>query len=270
MRRTAILPALLLLLCVARHAHGLPADEMQRLLAEATGFFNEAGAAAGGDQAAARALYQKALLRFTRIAEEGGIRNAKLYYNIGNAHFHLGNLGRAILNYRRALLYDAGDANLLQNLQAARGKRIDRIEEKERTRILRILFFWYFDVPSSVRLVLFTVASAAFFLSAAARLFWKRSALTWVLGVALGAAVLSAGSLAADSLAPFSDRAGVILGAEVTARKGNAASYEPSFEQPLHEGTEFLLREERSLWYYIELADGRLCWIPRDAAELVR
>jgi len=268
-KRYAAFPALLLLLLLpAGRAHGLPAEELRRLLGEATGFFNEAASRTDTDPAVARELYQKALLRFTRIAEEGGIRNAKLFYNIGNTQYHLGNLGLAILNYRKALACDEGDANLLQNLETARGKRVDRIEEKERTKILRILFFWHFDLSAPLRLILFLAGFVLALAAATVRLFARRGIVDWVLGVSCAVAVMFGGSLAADSMP--ADRAGVILAGEVTARKGNALSFEPSFESPLHEGTEFVLREERSLWYYIELPDGRRCWIPKDAAALAR
>jgi hypothetical protein len=269
-RHAAFLAFLALLLLPAGRAAAMSRDEMQRLLAEATGFFNEASAKAGTDDASARDLYQKALLRFTRLVDEGGVRNGRLYYDLGNTQFHLGKLGEAILAYKRAQLYAPGDPNLQQNLEFARGKRVDKIEEKERTKVLRILFFWHYDLPSSLRLGLFAAAFAALFLSAAARLLWKRGFLPWILGISLAVALLFAASLAADSLALFTEREGVILRPEVTARKGNALSYEASFQEPLHEGTEFLLREERTSWYYVELADGRLCWVPTETAGLVR
>ena len=56
---------------------------------------------------------------------------------------------------------------------------------------------------------------------------------------------------------------------EVTARKGDGTIYRPSFDRPLHEGTEFVLREDRSSWYRVELTDGRTCWLPARAVELV-
>lgn len=33
---------------------------------------------------------------------DAGYRNGQLYYNLGNAHFRLNQVGRAILNYERA------------------------------------------------------------------------------------------------------------------------------------------------------------------------
>jgi uncharacterized protein YgiM (DUF1202 family) len=45
--------------------------------------------------------------------------------------------------------------------------------------------------------------------------------------------------------------------------------YESSFQEPLHDGTEFTLVEERSGWYLIRLRDGSSGWIPIFSAELI-
>ena len=50
----------------------------------------------------AKKLYEKAILSYEKIINEGEIRNAKLYYNLANAYFLNEQPGKAILNYRRA------------------------------------------------------------------------------------------------------------------------------------------------------------------------
>ena len=64
-------------------------------------------------------------------------------------------------------------------------------------------------------------------------------------------------------------RSGVILEQEVMGRKGDSTTFEPTFKEPLHMGVEFNLVEERKGWLHIELADGRRCWIPESAAEII-
>jgi SH3-like domain-containing protein len=58
---------------------------------------------------------------------------------------------------------------------------------------------------------------------------------------------------------------GVVVRAEVVARKGNADSYDPAFTEPLKEGTEFQVVERRGAWLQIQLAGGQIGWVP-DAA----
>jgi SH3-like domain-containing protein len=60
---------------------------------------------------------------------------------------------------------------------------------------------------------------------------------------------------------------GVITTDSVEARKGPAYAYAPAFAQPLHDGLEFKLIDERDAWMQIELSDGRQCWIPENQAS---
>jgi SH3-like domain-containing protein len=61
----------------------------------------------------------------------------------------------------------------------------------------------------------------------------------------------------------------VILAKEVEIRKGDGTAYQRSYVDPLHDGTEFRLLEDRAGWYFILLPDGRRGWIPGTAAEMV-
>jgi tetratricopeptide (TPR) repeat protein len=209
-------------------------------------------------------------MRFERIVDDGGVRNGRLYYNIGNAWFRMGDLGRAILHYRRALLYTPNDPNLQQNLAYARSKRRDRVEPKAETRVLRTLFFWHYDLAARTRLMLFAVAFGAVWVLAARMLFRRGTALRWGCFVAVGLSVLLLGSLTIEAAVSSRTVAGVVLADEAVARKGDAETYQASFKEPLHAGTEFDVVEDRGEWLQVDLADGRRCWLPRQSVGLVR
>jgi len=51
-------------------------------------------------------------------------------------------------------------------------------------------------------------------------------------------------------------------------RKGNGEGYAPQFEQPLHEGVEFTILEQRGGWMHIELTDGNSGWVRQREVEL--
>ena len=87
-------------------------SEERELYRQGTEYFHQAVETEKTDPDAARDLFEKAAFRFERLVAEGGVRNGKLFYNIGNIHFLLGDIGRAILNYRRAGLYIPNDPNL--------------------------------------------------------------------------------------------------------------------------------------------------------------
>ena len=62
---------------------------------------------------------------------------------------------------------------------------------------------------------------------------------------------------------------GVITTNEVVARQGDGVNYTSSFKEPLHEGTEFDLLEQRPGWLHIRLSDGSKGWITEGSAELI-
>ena len=63
------------------------------------------------------------------IAEQGG--SLQLYYNLGNAYYRSNQPGKAILNYERALRYDANDEDTKANLEYVQSKIVDKIPEDE-------------------------------------------------------------------------------------------------------------------------------------------
>ena len=250
-------------------AQPLSQTELVDLFSEGKRQFREALDVEASDPTTARRLYTDSLARFRRIAEEGGIRNGKLLYNIGNIHFRLGNVGQAILFYRRALRYAPNNSDLLHNLEYARSTRVDHIEEQETRTILKTLFFWHFDFSPQFRLVVFCITCAVAWVSAALFVLLRRRSLVWIAVMSALVTTAFLGSLAADEISSSRNAYGVILADEVVARKGDNESYQPSFRDPLHEGTEFKLLERRKEWFYIELADGRRSWIPSDEAGLL-
>lgn len=66
----------------------------------------------------AEALYCEAISRFGT--------SSTLFYNLGNAYYRQGNLGKAIVNYERALKLDPTNADASANLEFVKGKIADR------------------------------------------------------------------------------------------------------------------------------------------------
>ncbi len=217
----------------------------------------------------ARALLEKAALYYEAVHREGGIENGKLFYNLGNIYFRLGDIGKAILSYRRAERFIPNDVNLQQNLSYARSRRIDKIEPMPQTQVLRTLFFWHYDLGGSARAWLFALASGMLWLFASLYLLKRKP---WLRSTAIGWAVICVslmGSLGVEAYEQSSIQGGVILEKEVVGRKGDGVAFEPTFREPLHAGVEFTLIEQRKGWLQIELANGRRCWIPDSAAEII-
>lgn len=248
----------------------LDSTEVNDLYSQAKEMFRKANEMSVSNPAAAKELYMKCVLRFERIVNEGGIQNGKLYYNIGNVYFRMKDIGRAILNYRRAEQFIPNDPNLQQNLTYARENRVDKIEVTQKTRILKTLFFFHYDLSTQTRVMIFTLSFMLLWVFLSIRLLLRKSIFN---GFVMGSVLfflLFAGSLLADILYLENIRPGVIIADQIIARKGNSDTYEPSFKEPLHSGIEFTLIEERGEWCHIELSDGRRCFVPISSVGLVR
>ena len=257
--------ALWLSLCPVTQA-ALTQDEAKSLFAQANEAFTEANAQKDASQA--KTQFGRSILLFERLIQEGDIHNAKLYYNLANAYLHNQNIGKAILNYRRAEALDQNDADIQKNLAFARSRRIDQVDLETQTRILHTLFFWHYDFGLQTR---FALACCFFGLTCTAftLLLWRtRRSVYLVLALgSLGLCLALSLSIAVTQIQNRTTHYGVITAPQVTARQGDSESFPPSFKDPLHAGTEFLLLEARPNWLHIQLDNGSKAWIPDDAGE---
>ena len=244
----------------------LSRQEASDLFRQANQAFRNANAQT--DPAAQQQLYEQAALTYQKIIEAGGIRNARLYYDLGNAYLLKGDVGKAIVNYRRAERLDDGDANIQKNLAFARSRRLDRIAVKTEQQVLGTLLFWHYDLATRTRFLGACLSFAVLCLSLTA-LVW-RGRRTAAVGVAVVAGVLwllLAGSVAVETRQQAGKVSGVITAGQVVARQGDGPNYPESFKAPLHAGTEFELIEARPHWLHIRLGDGSEGWIPGETAE---
>lgn len=99
-----------LLACLPRFAAAQPSGEWPAARAQQT--FLEAG------QAYDQGRLADAVRAYETLREHG-LRFQELFYNLGNAYFRQGDLGRAIVNYRRAWVMDPGDPDTQANLRYA-------------------------------------------------------------------------------------------------------------------------------------------------------
>ena len=239
------------------------------LFNQANQFFREANSITNDPNQADR-LYGKAILNYEKIINEVGIRNPRLYYNLGNAYFLKEDIGRAILNYRRAQELDKADANIHKNLAFARSRRIDKVTVKTEKRVLQTLFFWHYDFSLKTKFLLMCIFFAIVFLSLTV-IIWYGKAAPWIVTTVICGllTVCFLTSVVLETQARAHRISGVITAAEVIARQGDGPNYPESFKDPLHAGTEFDLLERRSGWFHIRLSDNSDGWIPDNSADLV-
>ncbi len=259
-----------LLICLTSSAKAaLSKEQVYSVFSQANQFFREANSTAN-DADQARKLYEKAILNYERIIDDGQIRNPKLYYNLGNAYFLKEDIGRAILNYRRAERLNKADTDIQKNLAFARSRRIDKVKVRTQERILETLFFWHYDFSIRTKFLITCICFGIVCVSLIVMIWFGKAAPWVVTAIICGLLTVSfLVSLICESRARANTVCGVITAQEVVARQGDGPNYPESFKDPLHAGTEFDLLEHRSGWFHVRLSDDSDGWIPDNSADLV-
>jgi tetratricopeptide (TPR) repeat protein len=223
----------------------------------------------------ARRLFREALDGFHSLVRDG-VQNGRLYYNIANTHLRLGDVGRAIVNYRRAQRLNPADEQNRKNLDFARSRVEMKFSKPAAGAMIETLFFWHYNTSLAARTRAALIAYALFWtLALVLRLLPRRPpGLGWALLV-VGLFTAAIGASAAWQRAT-ADRniEGVVIADHVVLRKGNGEYYDPQFDRPLPQGVEFQLRASRpdvdnATWYHIELPDGKDGWLRADQAEII-
>lgn len=229
---------------------------------EATGLFREANALYG------QGKYAEAAEAYQGLADRG-FSGAALYYNLGNAYFKQGVLGRAVLNYRRAWNLSPGDPEIAKNLEYALENVRDDLAALplpiwERARLLVVR-----QLPLGAWIAL---SSSLYFLAGGVVLLallvpsLRRPAGT-VLKVLL-VLLLASALCAVLAYAYYRTPRAVIVEREVEVRYGPQEKDAVAFA--LHEGSEVrVVRDDRSGWVQISLPDGKSGWVTATAAEKI-
>lgn len=261
----------LVLLLASTMSHVPARAQDPRLRAEfdrAMSDYDEALTIRETDPDRARALFRASAQRLSSVVASG-VTNGPLEYNLGNCYLQAGDLGPAILHYRRAQRLAPRDPLLLDNLREARSRCVTNIEPTRRSTVLHGVFFWHFATTRAARALTGLIAYGVFWALLAFRVLFHRRWLTAAASVCLALTLLLGGSVCMDAWRDRNAPAGVVTAMDVVVSKGPGPGYQRQFEQPLQPGVEFTLRERRADWWRIELPDGKFGWIEASAADLV-
>ena len=245
------------------------APERQReLLRDGLSAFDQAVEVVRQDAARAETLYRQAAATFETLADHG-VRNAALEYNLGNTYFRLGELGRAIMHYRRAQQLNPTDAALNANLDYARNRVEPYIKPSGTQQLMHRLTFWttHTSMPARFRLTL--IASIAGWLGLMLRLRWRSRPLLTLSCLAIVVALANATSVAWQ-LHDEADRPpAVIVNGEHPLRLGRGEGYDPALNQPLGPGVELRILNQRADWVEVQLPNDKTGWLPASAVEKI-
>jgi tetratricopeptide (TPR) repeat protein len=223
-----------------------------------------------GNEAYNEGEYEAAVNSYERILENGEA-SAEVYFNLGNAHYKLNNIGPSIYYYEKALQLNPNDRDIRDNLAFAQNMVLDDIEEQEITglaglwrdsvsvlgynqwawlavsfSILFAVFFliYYFSRKTLLKRIFFTLSMVVIFFS--------------VLSVAF-AFQQKEYARGSQYAIIFSEEAGVR--GEPTLRGDEIFN--------LHEGTKIEVLETYQEWVRFELANGLQGWMDKNYIKLL-
>lgn len=232
-----------------------------------------------GGSTDALAAFRRSADDWRRVIDAGG-NGPAAWFNLGNAELRAGELGEAIAAYRRAERLDPINDDIAANLAEARRRVAQPIEADATDLTFANLNRWWNVISEPTRFRTAAIAWTCFWLL----LLWRRSrplerrrlerestTVIWrsVIMLALATGILSAGTLAVDRLLPEGGTAGVLTRSDVTLRTGNGLSFESAIDEPLSEGVEFGILDQRPGWWRIRLPDGTNGWIESTDGESI-
>ncbi len=201
-----------------------------------------------------------------------GFESAALHYNLGNAYFKAGDLGRAILAWERARTISPTDPDVLANLELARSLTADAIEPLPRFWLFAVVSWWVGLLPRGLLLVTVAVAWLALGASMATRVLARRDGVrnvaTWVAVASAAVVVIFGSNLFVRELGIGSAERGVIL-AEVVPVRSAPADQDDLTLFEIHEGTRVRIDRRAGSWVEIVLEDGKVGWVLADVLGVV-
>jgi len=233
------------------------------LLVSVLGFAQNEALFEQGKENYKNAKFSEAVTNWKKIVDNGQ-QSAELYFNLGNAHYKLNNIGPSVYYFEKALQLNPNDADIKTNLAFAENARIDLIEPLPKNIFTR----WYKNISgiftyngwaivSVIGVSLFVLLFLLYWFSISEtkkRVYFTTSILSII--VCIGALVM-----AFQTYMDFNQNKPAIIFSESTEVKSepNMGS-ETAFE--LHEGTKVQIIGNDQNWVRIELVDGKDGWMP--------
>ncbi len=219
-----------------------------------------------GNDAFLRGDYPAAANAYEQLDRQAVV-SADLAYNLGNAYYRLGQRGRAIWAWERAVDIDPDSDDARYNLQQARKvveRRVhDKIEGADREPVwVRVVT----ELTLSTETWLFLGLYVSFFMALVGRLRARRAGggrddgPAWgAIAATLGAMAALAGTLLVGRFALDRVPYAIVLGDEVPVKEGADPNYRTTFD--LHAGLRVRVLDRDQDWVRIRLANGLEGWV---------
>lgn len=215
--------------------------------------------------------YEEASKIYTQLIAQD-VQSSAVYFNLGNTYYQQGDLGRAILNYQRAVQLDPRDKDIQSNLALARESAVDIYPQEPRgpVNLVAGLTGNWLTPNETAWLLLSLWFLFGFLVMIRTQLNSDGTRRIVEYGLLLTVVFLMIGGLSFGSriYLEWMQPDGVIVAPVVAVSSApNAKEYS---DVKLHSGTQVQVKETFGDWIRLDLpgedGDG---WIPQDAIELI-
>ncbi len=217
-----------------------------------------------GDYPGAIAAYETVL--------GSGFESAALHYNLGNAYFKAGDLGRSILQWERARAVAPSDPDVLANLELARSLTADAVEPLPRFWLVSAVTWWIDLFPRGLLLAIVASAWLATGAGVSVRILTRRDDVRrlagWVAIAGTALVVILGTNLFVREIGMGRAERGVILVDAVPVRSAPADQDDLMLFE-IHEGTRVRIDQRAGEWAEIVLDDGKVGWVPADVMGVI-
>lgn len=214
--------------------------------------------------------YMDAVNSWIKILENQQ-HSAALYYNLGNAHYKLNNIGPSIYYYEKAIELAPNDSDIKNNLAFAQNATVDDIEPLPKT----IFYKWHSSLSGvltfngwAVCVVVFSMSFVLLFLLYYFSFTEGKKRLFFVSSLSMILFLITSLSMAFSTYNDFvKNQPAIIFSESIEVKSEPNLGSEVAFE--LHEGTKVQIIARDTDWVRIEIANGKDGWIPvTDLKEL--
>lgn len=226
-------------------------------------FAQQGDAFAQANQEYAAGHFPEAIELYEGLARAGEF-SAALFYDLGNASYRAGDLGRAILNYERGLALEPHHPEVAANLRLVRDK----------AHALELKKTWLDRATSPATTNQYSIAAAIGFWAAvfalAGLLLASRRSIARAALLALSLLLLGACGVALYAVenGPSGAALAIVTAKSTEARLATADSAGTVLVLP--PGSEIKILSTRGDWVYAALPNDLRGWIPAQSAERVR
>lgn len=214
--------------------------------------------------------YNEAIKSYEAILNQGYV-SSELFYNLGNAYFRIGEIGKSILFYEKSLKLDPSNEDAAYNLKIVNARTVDKIKEIPPLFFIKwwnILLTYFtssqWQVIIFVFYILLLLSIGIYFLTSNLQ-YQKFSFIFGILN--LTALVLSVILFISSINRESSSNSGILLKSVISAKISPDRQSNDAFV--IHEGTKFKIDDKVGNWAKIKLSDGKVGWLPINSFEVI-